>query len=99
MHQTFTKKALRAGSGDLTVGIYIGPLDGPWAEALAYERGNPVGLGKVWTAFDRVSIKVRALLSGSRHFVNVASFVDLAKGFVHLQGYLAHKRQRPPSRS
>jgi hypothetical protein len=54
------------------------------------------GLGKVWTAFDRVSIKLRALLSGSRHFVNVASFVYLAKGFVHLQGYLAHKRQRPP---
>ena len=63
---------------------------------LCYERGNPVGLGRVWTAFDRVPIKVRALLSGSRHFANVASFVDLAKGFVHLQGYLAHKRQRPP---
>ena len=71
-------------------------LDYPWAGALAYERGNPAGWAKVWTAFDRVPIKVRALLSGSRHFVNAASFVYLAKEFVHLQGYLAHKRQRPP---
>ena len=29
-------------------------------------------------------------------FVTVASFVELAKGFVHLQRYLAHERQRPP---
>ena len=67
-----------------------------WARYPCRIKCNPVGLGKVWTAFDRVSIKLRALLSRSKHFVNEASFEYLAKGFVHLQGCLAHKRQRPP---
>ena len=37
----------------------------------------------VLTAFDRISIKLRAFFSRSKHFVNVARFVYLAKGFVH----------------
>ena len=71
---------------DPTVGLCLGPFDGPRGVGVSYELGTPVGVGG-----ECLGAGVHAVASSPRLSKSAKQHANTP---APLQGYLAHKKQR-----
>ena len=64
-------------------------MEALWGRAISYERGTPVPAHEVDEFWDSLPIPAKVVL-------NVRTSANLTEAELETQGYLAHKKQRPP---